>query len=87
VIEVKAGTDPASVLEHYGAPKISFEEALRINPEVQTILIASCITPEENNHIENDPTIFTYFNLTQILSEILKILVQFIEQVFPVLHK
>mgnify|MGYP000214511851 CR=1 FL=1 len=84
---MKRGTDPAGALERYGAAEISFEEAFRINPEVQTILIASCITPEENNQIENDPTISTYFNLTQILSETLKIYVQFVERIFLLLHK
>ncbi|MEO3707056.1 hypothetical protein AAFM79_21770 [Trichormus azollae HNT15244] len=63
---MKAGTDPAGVLERYGAPKISFEEALRINPQVQTILIASCITPEENNQIENNPTMRNIKNIGSI---------------------
>ncbi|MBK1989020.1 XcyI family restriction endonuclease [Sphaerospermopsis aphanizomenoides BCCUSP55] len=87
VIEVKGGTDPAGTLERYGAAKKSFEEALRINPAVTTILIASCITPEVNNRIQNDPTISAYFNLTEILDKESQIYDQFIEKVFSLLHK
>ncbi|MBD2293528.1 XcyI family restriction endonuclease [Anabaena sphaerica FACHB-251] len=87
VIEVKGGTDPAGALERYGAAKKSFEEALRINPEVKTILIASCITPEVNNRIQNDPIIFVYFNLTEILSEESRIYDQFVQEVFLVIDK
>ncbi|MEA5553666.1 XcyI family restriction endonuclease [Anabaena cylindrica UHCC 0172] len=87
VIEVKGGTDPAGALERYGAAKKSFEEALRINPEVKTILIASCITPEVNNRIQNDPIISVYFNLTEILSEKLQIYDQFFQEVFSSLQK
>jgi XcyI restriction endonuclease len=87
VIEVKGGTDPAGALERYGAAKKSFEESLRLNPEVKTILVASCITPEVNNRIQNDPIIYVYFNLTEILSEESKMYDQFVQEVFSFLHK
>ncbi len=67
VIEVKGGADPAGALERYGASKKSFEESLRENPRVKTVLVASCITPEVNNRIKKDKTIHHYFNLTEII--------------------
>lgn len=86
VIEIKGGTDPAGALERYGAAKKSFEEALRINPEVKTILVASCITTEVNTRIENDSTISTYFNLTEILTEQKLQYKNFIQEVFSLLQ-
>lgn len=68
VIEVKGGADPAGALERYGAAKKSFEESKRINPEVNTVLVASCITPEVRTRIQQDATISLYFNLTEMLS-------------------
>ncbi|HEU5226899.1 MAG TPA: XcyI family restriction endonuclease [Ktedonobacteraceae bacterium] len=69
VIEVKGGTDPAGALERYGAAKKSFEDTLRTAPDAKTILVASCITPEALQRIDQDKTIFKYFNLTQIVKE------------------
>ncbi|MGF1673024.1 MAG: XcyI family restriction endonuclease, partial [Rivularia sp. (in: cyanobacteria)] len=86
VIEIKGGTDPAGALERYGAAKKSFEEALRINPEVKTILVASCITTEVNTRIENDSTISTYFNLTEVLTEQKLQYKNFIQEVFSLLQ-
>ncbi|MBD2625691.1 XcyI family restriction endonuclease [Trichormus variabilis] len=86
VIEVKGGTDPAGALERYGAAKKSFESALRINPDVKTILIASCITSEVHNRIQDDSTIYTYFNLMEILSEESIIYDQFFQEVFSLLQ-
>ncbi|HLL78532.1 MAG TPA: XcyI family restriction endonuclease [Ktedonobacteraceae bacterium] len=68
VIEVKGGTDPAGALERYGASKKSFEESRRNNGQVKTILIASCITAEVQERIQQDSTISRYFNLTEVLS-------------------
>jgi len=64
-IEVKGGADPAGALERYGAAKKSFEEARRTNPRVVTILVASCITVEVRNRIQQDPLISLYFVTTQ----------------------
>ncbi len=69
VIEVKGGTDPTDALERYGAAKKSFEDTIRTSPQAKTILVASCITPEALQRIEQDKTIFRYFNLTQIVRE------------------
>ncbi|MBE9216583.1 hypothetical protein IQ247_28660 [Plectonema cf. radiosum LEGE 06105] len=74
VIEIKGGTDPAGALERYGAAKKSFEEAFRINPEV-------------NTRIENDSTISTYFNLTEILTEQKLQYKNFIQEVFSLLQQ
>ncbi|MBD2778676.1 XcyI family restriction endonuclease [Iningainema tapete] len=82
VIEVKGGTDPAGALERYGASKKSFEEALRSNSEVKTIFVASCITTEVHTRIQNDPTISTYFNLTEILIETSTQYENFVKEVF-----
>jgi hypothetical protein len=85
VIEVKGGADPAGALERYGAAKKSFEEALRRNPEVKTLLVASCITTQVHTRIQNDPTISSYFNLTEILSEDSTQYDQFAKEVFSLL--
>lgn len=85
VIEVKGGTDPAGALERYGAAKKSFEEALRRNSEVKTILVASCITAQVQTRIQLDSTISCYFNLTEILSEDSTQYAQFVQEVFSLL--
>ncbi|HVB75119.1 MAG TPA: XcyI family restriction endonuclease [Ktedonobacteraceae bacterium] len=84
VIEVKGGADPAGALERYGAAKKSFDESRRINPTVNTILVASCITQEVRTRIQQDPTISFYFNLTEMLSDS-TISGQFMQQVFSML--
>lgn len=81
-IEVKGGADPAGALERYGAAKKSFEEARRINPGVMTILVASCLTMEVRNRIQQDPLISLYFNLTEILSENATAYSEFMQRVF-----
>lgn len=85
VIEVKGGADPAGALECYGAAKKSFEEARRSNSTAKTILVASCITTEVHTRIQNDSTISTYFNLTEILSENPTKYDQFVQEVFSLL--
>jgi len=85
VIEVKGGADPAGALERYGAAKKSFEEAIRINVEVKTLLVASCITSEVYTRIHNDTTIYKYFNLMEILSEDLAIYNEFMQEIFSIL--
>lgn len=84
VIEVKGGADPAGALERYGAAK-SFEESLRSNSSVKIILVASCIIAEVHARIQNDLTISTYFNLTEILSEDSTKYNQFVQEVFSLL--
>ncbi|MFE1747571.1 XcyI family restriction endonuclease [Coleofasciculus sp. H7-2] len=86
VIEVKGGADPAGALERYGAAKKSFEEAFRRNSQVKTILVASCITSEVHTRIQNDSTISTYFNLTEIVSEDSTKYKQFVQEVFSILR-
>lgn len=86
IIEVKGGADPAGALERYGAAKKSFEEALRRNSQVKTILVASCITPQVHTRIQNDSTISSYFNLTEILSEDSTQYEQFTQSVFSILE-
>lgn len=86
VIEVKGGSDPAGALERYGAAKKSFEEALRRNATVTTILVTSCLTSEVQSRIENDPTMSVYFNLTAILSENSNSQEEFTQYVFSLLE-
>lgn len=76
---------PAGALERYGAAKKSFEEARRNNSITKTILVASCITTEVHTRIQNDSTISTYFNLTEILSENSTKYDQFVQEVFSLL--
>lgn len=84
-IEVKGGADPAGALERYGAAKKSFEESRRLTPNIPTILVASCITPEVHARIENDPTISAYYNLTALLDEDSATHAAFISQVFGII--
>ncbi len=69
VIEVKGGTDPAGVLERYGAAKKSFENTRKDVPNAKTILVASCITNEAKERIAADKTIDKFFNLTEVIKE------------------
>jgi hypothetical protein len=84
-IEVKGGADPAGALERYGAAKKSFEEVRRSAPEVTTILVASCITTEVDVRIQQDATISSYYNLTEILSEDSSYATKFMQEVFSLL--
>ncbi|WP_348254086.1 XcyI family restriction endonuclease [Leptolyngbya sp. AS-A5] len=84
-VEVKGGADPAGALERYGAAKKSFEEARRITPGVPTLLIASCITPEVQTRIKQDPLITSYYNLTELLKEGAASYNLFMQQVFSLL--
>jgi hypothetical protein len=68
-VEIKGGTDPAGALERLGAIKKSFEQARRENPDVKTILMVSCITPEMENRLKNDSIIDDIFNLTSIIND------------------
>lgn len=68
VIEVKGGKDTAGALERYGAAKKSFEEAKRINSNVVTILLASCITNEVHRRLQTDEVVNHVYNLTQIVT-------------------
>lgn len=85
VIEVKGGADPAGALERYGAAKKSFGEARRLSPDVPTILVASCITPEVHARISQDTLITSYYNLTELLSENSISYDQFMNEVFSLL--
>jgi hypothetical protein len=70
VIEVKGDTDPAGALERYGAAKKSFANTRKDAPEAKTILIASCITKEAKERIDNDKkTIDKFFNLTEVIKD------------------
>jgi hypothetical protein len=85
VIEVKGGADPAGALERYGAAKKSFGEARRLSPDVPTILVASCITPEVHTRISQDALITSYYNLTELLSENSISYDRFMNEVFSLL--
>lgn len=69
-LEVKGGKDPAGALERYGAAKKTFDELRHMedDPDIHTIFLASCITPEVEVRIRQDKTITTFFNLTEILA-------------------
>ena len=86
VIEIKGGADPAGALERYGSAKKSFEESRRINSEVITILVATCITNEVETRIQNDAAISNYFNLTEMLGENSRQYDQFIQAIFSILE-
>jgi hypothetical protein len=81
-LEVKGGADPAGALERYGAAKKSFEEVRRLAPDVATILLASCITPEVHTRIKHDPLISSYYNLTEVLAEDAAAFKRFMQEIF-----
>lgn len=85
VIEVKGGADPAGALERYGAAGKSFGEARRTSPNVVTILVASCITPEVRTRIGQDRLISSYYNLAGLLNEGAASYDQFMDQIFSLL--
>jgi hypothetical protein len=85
-LEVKGGADPAGALERYGAAKKSFEAIRRHAPSAATILVASCITQEVRNRIQQDPLISSYCNLTELLSEDSEAHRRFMEQIFGYLE-
>lgn len=69
VMEIKGGKDSAGALERYGAAKKSFEEAKRINKEVITVFVASCITDEVNKRLLQDTLINHTYNLTHLVAD------------------
>jgi len=69
-IEIKGGTDPAGALERLGAIKKSLDYVINDNPEVNTILIVSCITDEMKERIDSDDSINNLFNLTLLINDI-----------------
>ncbi len=68
-IEVKGGKDTAGALERYGAAKKSFAAAKRDNPDVATMFIASCITPEVESQMSSDPDFQLRYNLTSVIND------------------
>ena len=68
-VEVKAGTDPAGSLERLGAAMKSFENERSINPRVKTIYVASCITEEVQNRMNQIKPFDHTFRLSQLLSD------------------
>ena len=85
VLEIKGGTDPAGALERYGAAKKSFEKARYTTPDVTTILVASCITPEVHTRIKQDSLITAYYNLTEMIEEESTTYSQFFQQLLSFL--
>jgi hypothetical protein len=70
-IEIKGGKDPAGALERLGAAQKSFTHAQRENPDVHTIYVASCITPEAAKRLEQARTESAMFHEVVNLSELL----------------
>ena len=68
-IEVKAGLDPAGALERLGAMLKSFEHVLAHEPDAETILIASCITPEVQKRLNATRSVSRTFILTEVMND------------------
>jgi len=66
VIEVKAGTDPASAHERYGAAKKSFDKALGENKACVTIYLASCLTDGVRRAMAQDRLVRKEFDLADV---------------------
>ena len=67
-IEIKAGLDPAGALERLGAMFKSFEEIKQSYPGAETILVASCVTPEVESRIRESRSVTLTYILTNIVS-------------------
>lgn len=65
-IEVKGGTDPAGVLERYGAAKKSLEEARVHRDRPRSILIMAIYTTTALERIKDDRLVDEYYNLTSL---------------------
>ncbi len=68
-VEIKGGKDTAGALERYGAAKKSFDEAIRRNPNVMPVFIASCITAEVESRMASDPAFHFRYDLAQITTD------------------
>jgi len=68
-VEVKAGLDPAGALERLGAMKKSFQEILYSSSKAETILVASCITPEVQRRLNADANVRRVMDLNDIISK------------------
>jgi len=68
-VEVKAGTDPAGALERLGAAMKSFENERSMNPRMKTVYVASCITGEVRNRIDQTKPFDHTFLLPMLLSD------------------
>lgn len=66
-IEIKAGLDPAAALERLGAMIKSFDRIKLNEPSAETILVASCITPEVQSRISGSGGVSRTFILTDII--------------------
>lgn len=68
-IEVKAGSDPAAALERLGAGMKSFDQDRNVNPDVTTVYVVRCMTPELRRRIDqNNPFDYT-FGLNDLLHD------------------
>lgn len=67
-IEVKAGFDSAGALERLGAAMKSFENDRNINPEVKTVYVVRCMTPELQTRIAHGNPFDYTFGLADLLS-------------------
>lgn len=68
-VEVKAGIDPAGALERLGAAMKSFENERSMNPRMKTVYVASCITDEVRNRIDQTKPFDRTFLLPTLLSD------------------
>ncbi len=66
-VEIKAGADPAAALERLGAALKSFENDRNANPEVKTVYVVRCLTPELQKRINEGG----FFDHTFALSDLL----------------
>jgi XcyI restriction endonuclease len=67
-VEVKAGLDPAAALERLGAMTKSFREVRQQYPGAETILLASCITPEVQKRLNADRNVSRTLSLSDVIT-------------------
>ena len=67
-VEIKAGIDPAGALERLGAMFKSFDNVLAVTPNVETILVATCITEEVEARLRESNTVSKIFITTDVIN-------------------
>jgi hypothetical protein len=66
---VKAGMDAPAALERLGAAMKSFDHDRNLNPNVKTVYVVRCMTPELQRRIQqNNPFDYT-FGLAELMAD------------------
>jgi hypothetical protein len=68
-IEVHAGAVSAGALERLGAAMKSFDNDRDLNPQLKTVYVVRCITPELRKRVTENPPFDHTFGLAELLAD------------------